>query len=84
MINVPVVVTTVDRNRVTSVLWETDLYVVYGDLDEDKLKEGINIALSTMNTEFVSRSQSKTVEIYLELAKTSFYFDINVAKSYKQ
>lgn len=83
---VPVVVTTVDGNTVAAVFWETDLYEVVADLDEDKLKEGISIAFSKMNMEFVSKSQStvKMVWIYLKLAKTLLYLGINATKSYKQ
>ena len=40
---VPVVVATVDGNTMTVVFWETDFNEVVADLDDDKLKEGINI-----------------------------------------
>ena len=40
---VPVVVATVDGNTMTVVFWETDLNEVVADLNDDKLKEGINI-----------------------------------------
>ena len=40
---VPVVVTAVDGNTMTVVFWETDFNEVVADLDDDKLKEGINI-----------------------------------------
>ena len=36
---VPVVVTTVDEKTMTVLFWETDLYEVVADLDEDELKK---------------------------------------------
>ena len=36
---VPVVVTTVDEKTMTVLSWETDLYEVVADLDEDELKK---------------------------------------------
>ena len=49
---VPVVVTTVDGNTVAAVFWETDWREVDVDLDENKLKEDIDIAFK-LNIKFV-------------------------------
>ena len=47
---VPVVVTTVDEKTMTVLSWETDLYEVVADLDEDELKKKNIFMMSSLGS----------------------------------